>query len=91
MALFDFKKIKESQPVSADGQATDKDAMLSMRFLAEHYKRVESVKALAGQPPEQGKCLFLWTDKSFNSFMFVPYLIKERGCIDELTLYLFQQ
>lgn len=86
MALFDLNKIKEAQPVSADEQATDKDAKLSMRFLADHYKRVESVKALVGQPPEQGECLFLWTEKSFNAFTFVPYLIKERGHIDELTL-----
>ena len=86
MALFDLNKIKNTQPVSAEGQATDKDARLSMRFLADHYQRIESVKALVGQVPEQGECLFLWTDKSFNAFTFVPYLIKERGKIDELTL-----
>ncbi len=86
MALFDLNKIKNAQPVSADGEASDKDARLSMRFLADHYKRVESVKHLVGHPPEQGECLFLWTDKSFNAFTFVPYLVKERGSIDELTL-----
>lgn len=86
MALFDLNKIKNSQPVSAEGEASDKDAKLSMRFLADHYKRLQSVKDLVGHPPEQGECLFLWTDKSFNSFTFVPYLVKERGTIDELIL-----
>lgn len=84
--LFDLTSLKNSSPVSNALPAADKDARLSIRFLAEHYEKIQSVKDLIGRPPAPGHSLFLWTEMSFNGFTFIPYLVKERNHIDELVL-----
>lgn len=84
--LFDLQALKKSGSISDAKEDSSKDSELSIRFLNQHYEKIESVKDLIGRPPDPGECRFLWTDKSFNSFTFVPYLVKERNFIDELTL-----
>lgn len=85
--LFDLEEISKARSVSAGATSgPHKDAQLALRFLNEHYERIESVKALVNRPPAPGETYFLFTEKSFNAFTFVPYLVKERGHIDELVL-----
>lgn len=80
--LFDFDKHKSS--LKAEGKTSDAAKLHS--FLEMHTRKIESIKDLAGRPPKEGECYFLWTLNSFNAFTFIPYLIKEHGHIDELTV-----
>ncbi len=61
-------------------------AILVERFLRSHDHRIDSIKELAGRLPQEGEIYFLWTVKSFNAFTFIPFVIKQTGCIDELTI-----
>lgn len=84
MPLFDLNKIgkqaTEPQPPEA------KDKQLGLKYLAEHYQKVESLKNLNGHLPQMGEVFFLFTLNSFNAFTFIPYIIKERGQIHELVI-----
>ena len=80
--LFDFNK----QKASIENDAKSGDAAKLHSFLDMHMRKIESIKDLAGHPPRENECYFLWTLNSFNAFTFIPYLIKEHGHIDELTV-----
>jgi hypothetical protein len=62
------------------------DQAKSLQFLSAHSARIESIKQLVGQPPAPGCAWFLWTLNSFNAFTFIPYLLKEHGAIERLTI-----
>ena len=59
---------------------------LSEQFLLMHERKIDSIKELVGKTPNSNEVYFLWTDKSFNAFTFIPYIIKEFGVIDELVI-----
>lgn len=59
---------------------------LSEQFFICHEHKVSSIKELIGHPPTPGEAIFIWTDKSFNAFTFIPFSIKEYGKIDRLIL-----
>ena len=56
------------------------------QFLSTHQVKLNSLKSLVGNPPSPGVAYFIWTDKSFNAFTFIPYFIKEYGYIKELVI-----
>jgi hypothetical protein len=62
------------------------DQAKSLQFLSAHTGKIESIKQLVGQPPAPGCAWFLWTLNSFNAFTFIPYLLKEHGVIERLTI-----
>jgi len=79
--LFDINEL--NQKASMEDQNS---SILVERFLKSHDHRIDSIKQLAGRLPEPGEIYFLWTVKSFNAFTFIPFVIKECGVIDELTI-----
>ncbi|MGL5682569.1 MAG: hypothetical protein ACRDDZ_05865 [Marinifilaceae bacterium] len=54
------------------------------KFLSQHMLKINNIKELAGRTPQDGEAIFLWTQKSFNAFTFIPYVIKQFGKIDDL-------
>ena len=58
----------------------------SIEFLSIHSRKIESIKHLTGHLPEENELMILWTIKSFNAFTFIPYIIKEVGPIEFLTV-----
>ena len=84
MALFDLKSLgNKPQAPAAPAQATDQQ--LGVKFLAEHYKKIDSLKNLVGLP-QRGEIYFLFTQNSFNAFTFIPYIISQCGQIEELII-----
>ena len=81
--FFNINEIKSSTaPEPATGS---QDQSLEVRFLQEHYQKINSIKDLVGKPPAPGSSYFLFTEKSFNAFTFIPYLIKEHGTLQEVS------
>lgn len=58
----------------------------SIEFLRIHSQKIESIKHLTGHLPGENELMILWTIKSFNAFTFIPYIIKEVGPIEFLTV-----
>jgi len=81
--LFDLTQDSDS---SSDEPAADQK--LVMKYLALHKKKIANINALIN-PPNPDEFLFLFTDRSFNAFTFIPYLIEQHGSIQELTLSTF--
>lgn len=81
MKLFSLNEIQKTEP-----KCTDKAQMLCDKHLVMHEFKIESLKALTGRPPEENEIYFMWTINSFNSFTFIPYIIKNVGIIQELTI-----
>lgn len=71
---------------TAEQETAGKDASLSASFLAFHQRKISNVKQLAGKLPNWNEGLFLWTDRSFNAFTFIPFVIAEEGAIQELVV-----
>ncbi len=80
--LFDVRDLSKPKQTNPG----DKAAVLRDNFLNKHHFKVESLKELTGRLPQPGEFFALWTMKSFNAFTFIPFLIKELGIIDQLTL-----
>jgi hypothetical protein len=72
--------------ISDGSEQEDKSGVMVEQFLQMHGERIESIKNLLGRIPGDGEIFFLWTVNSFNSFTFIPYIIKECGIIEELIL-----
>jgi hypothetical protein len=64
----------------------DKSGVLVEQYMRMHGERVESIRNLFGRIPESGEIFFLWTVKSFNSFTFIPYILKECDIIEQLII-----
>jgi hypothetical protein len=79
--LFDVNELNRKASVE-DANSS----ILVERFLRSHDHRIDNIKQLAGKLPEEGEIYFMWTVKSFNAFTFIPYVIQQTGCIDELTI-----
>ncbi|MEI6061155.1 MAG: hypothetical protein WCR72_10625 [Bacteroidota bacterium] len=79
--LFDLSDLSKTTVTDDEPSA----AMVE-KFLLSHDHRIESIKNLVGQLPRDNEIFFLWTVKSFNAFTFIPFVIKETGTIDELTI-----
>ena len=60
------------------------DFSVSHKFIKTHESKVESLKQLVGKLPGDGEAFFIETEKSFNAFTFIVYLLKYVGDIDEL-------
>lgn len=83
--ISDFlKKQKETEHIVLSNN--NKAEARSIKFLAEHYQRIESLKQLLGKVPEAGQVWFLWSLNSFNAFTFVPYLLTAHGAIEHLSM-----
>jgi hypothetical protein len=61
------------------------DKKLIKRHSIQALKRVSSLRDLT-ELPKPGQMIFLFTDKSFNAFSFVSYLLVKHQVIDELYL-----
>lgn len=72
--------------VQARPIANNKAAILRDNYLQMHDVRLITLKELAGRLPNPGEFFALWTQKSFNAFTFIPYLIKTTGKIDSLVV-----
>lgn len=79
--LFDLSELTKAPTAPEDNSG----AMVE-KFLLSHDHRIESIKNLVGQLPRDNEIYFLWTVKSFNAFTFIPFVIKEIGTIDDLTI-----
>lgn len=66
--------------------ANNKAAVLRDNYLQMHDVRLQTLKELAGRLPNTGEFFALWTQKSFNAFTFIPFLIKEAKIIDNLVV-----
>ena len=78
--INDLKAQAQQKPIEVN-----RDAKLALKFLDEHYAKIDSIKQLVGKTPASGECFFLFTEKSFNTFTFIPYLIKEHGTLHQVT------
>lgn len=78
---FDLDEITQSTPVPPENSGA-----LGVKFLEVHNHKLESIKHLVGNLPEENEIFFIWTMKSFNAFTFIPYLVKYAGEIDELVI-----
>ncbi len=67
-------------------QPTDKAGCLADKFYNVHCEKIDNIKNLTLRLPAIGEIFFLWTLNSFNAFTFIPYIIKNCGRIDELTI-----
>ena len=76
--LFKLSELQNQKPALLDAAAVNK-------FIGIHTKKVENIKNLIGDFPSENEIFFLWTLKSFNSFTFIPYIIKYAGAITNLT------
>jgi hypothetical protein len=85
MALFDRNKVSDRVEAQERASGAGKDTALGLRFLSEHERRISSIKELIN-PPEPGEVIFLFTEKSFNAFTFIPYVLKLHGQIQELVI-----
>lgn len=91
MALFDLNSLGKRPEASTAQQPPDSyrdqaaDKQLGVKFLAEHYKKIDSLKNLGGLP-QKGEIFFLFTLNSFNAFTFIPYIISQSGQIQELII-----
>ncbi len=84
MSLFTLEDLR---PKFATGELEQgKEAALTASFLALHRRKIENVKQLAGKLPVWNEGLFLWTDRSFNAFTFIPFVIAEEGVIEEVLI-----
>jgi hypothetical protein len=63
-----------------------KSEILRDKFVTLHERKIESIKQLAGDLPGNGEIFFIWTDNSFNAFTFIPYVIKQCKCIQNLII-----
>lgn len=72
------QKNKNKEPEHEGAQAD--------KFINIHTQKIESLRNLTEGLPSEGEAVFLWTVKSFNAFTFIPFVIKESGCIDELVI-----
>lgn len=85
--LFDISELKNKNAQAAQqANGADKAQARTLQFLQEHYMRIESVKQLIGSAPKPDEIMFLWSLHSFNAFTFVPYLLKEHGHIQHLSM-----
>lgn len=82
--LFDFADLQPSKGIPAD--IPGRDAALTAQFLAFHHQKIGKLKELAGKLPNCDEGLFLWTNRSFNAFTFIPYIIEHEGVIHELII-----
>lgn len=80
-----FSLTELNKPTKNDA-TQDKSAVLVDKLLDVHTFKVESLKDLVGNAPEENHFYFMWTLNSFNAFTFIPYTIKNVGAIDELTI-----
>lgn len=78
---FDLDEITQQTPVPPENSGA-----LAIKFLEVHNYKLESIKHLVGNLPEENEIFFIWTMKSFNAFTFIPYLVKYAGVIDELII-----
>lgn len=82
-----MRKLFEINELNRKTSMEDQNSsILVERFLKSHDHKIDSIKQLAGKLPEIGEIYFLWTVKSFNAFTFIPFVIKQTGSIDELTI-----
>lgn len=82
--LFDITDLQPNKSIPADKPG--RDAGLTAQFLAFHHQKIGKLKELSGKLPLWNEGLFLWTDRSFNAFSFIPYLIQNDGIIHELVI-----
>ena len=75
--LFDINSLGSSEPVNSD-------KLKVMQFERSHMLKIDNLKSLSGMLPSPGEMFFLETTNSFNAFTFITYILKEKGCIDEL-------
>lgn len=78
--LFSLDEIKQT-PV-----AIDKSELEVTRFLDAQQHKIGGVKELLNRLPAPGEAFFLWTVNQFNAFTFIPYLIDNTKCIDDLMI-----
>lgn len=80
-SLFSLTELKARQ---VEKQITNQDKGKCLRFIEAHTAKIENIKKLCGQFPKNKEMIFLWSCNSFNSFTFIPYVIKYSGAIEEL-------
>ena len=77
MPLFKLNDLKQDNTGSDVARA---------KFIKVHLQKVENIKFLIGDLPSDNEIIFLWTLKSFNSFTFIPFVIKRSGTITNLVI-----
>jgi hypothetical protein len=81
MQYFNIDELK-----SSNKKEPEHNGSLAEKFINIHTQKIESLRNLTGGLPSEGEAFFLWTVKSFNAFTFIPFIIKQCGCIDVLVL-----
>lgn len=84
MSLFTLDELLPKGTANALEQG--KEAALTASFLALHQRKIHALKELAGKLPVWNEGLFLWTDRSFNAFTFIPFILAEEGRIEEVLI-----
>lgn len=79
--LFSLSELKVGQ---VEKQTIHQDQGVYFKFIEAHTAKIENIKKLCGRFPREKEIIFLWSCKSFNSFTFIPYVIKYSGVITEL-------
>ena len=72
-------------PEAKKKEASGTDLKLVKKHSIQQLKQISSLRDLT-ESPLPGQMIFLFTDKSFNAFSFVSYLLVEHAKIDELYL-----
>ena len=77
-----FFEIKDLEQNTA---TADSSSAVADKFITYHESRINSIKNIC-HIPKPGEIFFLWTDRSFNAFTFIPYVIRQCKSIDLLII-----
>ena len=67
--FFEFKKL-EPEPEK------EKSSALRTKYLLSHFQKVENIERNLTHLPTPEEFCFLQTEKQFNAFTFIPYILK---------------
>ncbi len=68
--FFDINETKKSM------QENDVSTLYRSKYLLAHYQKLSSVERGLKQLPAKEEFYFLQTDKQFNAFTFIPFVVK---------------
>lgn len=85
-ALFSLNELGKGR---VSQQESRHDAALQLKYLSLHTRKIAGLRDLTEGLPQEGELHFLFTQKSFNAFTFIPFLLQHYRHIDELHLSTF--
>lgn len=70
-----FFELKKPDPV----QEKSKTQVHFSKYLLAHYQKIENIERDMKRLPEKEEFIFLQTEKQFNAFTFIPFILRDRN------------